>query len=569
MTFIEDDLPDVWPERAIAFLTSLAMGRTLADGVPFVLRRLEDETAKALLAREPDHPARERVVARVQAACLSLLDRLNADRTSEDTFNGWRYKHAREPENLWLRMRPVGIGRPPYNDTEPTPGEVDGRPMLAWDATFAAWARERFPRHGEAIAAFTERAAERWETWATGKGEQLDLAPGGRLFNLWRPWVANAMPDRVEPVEGTVEGTAVDLNDPSFWASYKPPQRFTILAAWITWTVWDELRAEIGTSLAREAATVAPGIPLPFAVTLASLAGPVWLSKDREVLSGQHSTGLAVAPGVDLATWTVVARHLPTLSARRAASWLAHVAWLAHSAGDRGASGVGWSARVQHDRSVAVRIEGGLTGLAAVLEINGKDAGGEVFAALEALAGVVLSVQTRPEEGLTGAIVAQVRRSRGSPGRPGFVSCTLSPWWSPGAVFGMVENADKAIVPVLWPPPPTEVLGTRIRNLGAALEEHALVELATHAREVVTLGGVVIGWRALAPELKAADVDALVDDWRKRERWVQVGTDRWMLGTSDPGLVAAGELIRQGGLLRESRARGGRNSAEKKRGGRR
>jgi hypothetical protein len=105
-----------------------------------------------------------------------------------------------------------------------------------------------------------------------------------------------------------------------------------------------------------------------------------------------------------------------------------------------------------------------------------------------------------------------------------------------------------------------------MRTFGAALEERALIQLATHAREVVSLGGVVIDWHELAPELKATDVDALVDDWRKDGRWVRVSHDRWMLGTSDPDLAAAGGLIRQGGAMREARARGGRKSAARKRG---
>lgn len=531
-----DNFADVWDQRALNYLCGLALGRTLAEGVPFVLGRLEnDDAAEALLACGPNHSARALVVERVRLACLSLFDACLI------MYDRLKIEHANDKSlNVW---RPVRIGREPYDGSQPLPGEIDGTTVLLWDAMFIAWARERFPGQSR-VADFTNGAAARWETWATGQGEQLDLAPGGRLLALWKPWCANATPFQSCQIE---------------------PDRFTRIAAWITGAVWDELRAEIGASLDREAALVAPGLTLPFANTRAQLAERAMLSKNGEVLSGHHSTGLAVAPGFDLSTWTAVARTLHTLSARRAVAWLARVAWLAHCAGDRGASGAGWSASVQHDRSVVVTVEGGLTGLASVLEINGKDAGGEVFAALEALAGVVLSVRTHPEAGLTGALIAQVRRTRGGPGRPGVVSCTLSPWWLPGAVHGLVENADRVIVPVLSPPP-VDVLAAPMRTFGAALEERALIQLATHAREVVSLGGVVIDWHELAPELKATDVDALVDDWRKDGRWVRVSHDRWMLGTSDPDLAAAGGLIRQGGAMREARARGGRKSAARKRG---
>ena len=330
--------------------------------------------------------------------------------------------------------------------------------------------------------------------------------------------------------------------------------------------VWRaELLPEVAARRDRETRTVAPGLPLPLAGARAHIAARVTLDDDRALVSGQNPTGLAVAPGVDLATWQAVASTLHTLSARRAGAWLAWVAWRAHAEGDRGAGGDGWAALTQPDGSVLVTVAGGLSGLAAVLGIAGKDAGGEVFAALEALAGVVLSAQTHPEAGLTGALVAQVRRIKGAPGRPGQVSCTLSPWWSPGVVHGLVQTSDRVIVPVLHPPP-VDVLAPRQHTFGAALEERALIELATHARDVVTLGGVALRWHDLAPELKPADVDRLVNDWRTRGRWTLVGAGRWMLGDSEPAIAAAGELIRQGGGLREARARGGKASAARKRG---
>lgn len=323
------------------------------------------------------------------------------------------------------------------------------------------------------------------------------------------------------------------------------------------------IRPEVEDRWEREDRGVASALPLPLASARARLTTRVMV-ENGAVLSGPVPTGLSVAPGVDLATFQAVASTLHTLSARRAVAWLARVAWEAHLAGDRGTKGEGWQAIQQYDRSVLVAVEGGLAGLAAVLGLRAKDAGREVFRALEALAGVVLSAQTKPEAGLTGALIAQVTRTRGGPGRPGVVSCTLSPWWSPGAVHGLLQNTDRVIVPVLAPPP-VDVLAACQQTHGAALEERALIELAVKAREVDRHGGVALRWNELAQGLGPDEVQRLLDHWRRQGRWLSKG-DRWMLGTADPDLAAAATLIRQGGAMREARARGGQASVARKRG---
>jgi hypothetical protein len=433
-------------------------------------------------------------------------------------------------------LRPLG----PWLDErerELPKSTVDGVPWLS--ARLADYLRAELGEHGtERAAAWLKRERERE---AERNADELQI-PGLPPRLAMAGWIVPVAVSGLEPGWG-VSAAALALARAVWRAEVKP---------------------EVAARLDRETRTVAPGLPLSFAGARASIATRVTVDGDV-VLSGTAPTGLTLAPGVDLATWQAVASTLHTLSARRAVAWLAWVAWRAHAEGDRGAGDDGWAALPQPDGSVLVTVAGGLSGLAAVLGIAGKDAGGEVFAALEALAGVVLSAQTRPEAGLTGAMVAQVRRRGGAPGRPGHVSCTLSPWWSPGAVHGLVQTSDRVIVPVL-PPPPVDVLAPRQHTLGAALEERALIELATHAREVVTLGGVALRWHDLAPNLKPADVDRLVNDWRTRERWTLVGAGRWMLGNSEPSLAAAGDLIREGGGLREARARGGKANAAKKRG---
>ena len=349
--------------------------------------------------------------------------------------------------------------------------------------------------------------------------------------------------------------------------------------------VWRaEVRREVADRRDRETRTMAPAMPWPFAQARVALATPVTVDGGI-VLSGTEPTGLAAAPGVDLATWKAPARparttaapgvdlatwqavasSLRTLSARRAVAWMASVAWKANAAGARGAEGEGWEAVRQHDGSVSVTVHGGASRLAAMLG-GGKDAGTDMYRALLALTAVRLSAETNPTAGLTGALVAQVKRFDGAPGRPAWMACTLSPWWSPGAVQGLVTDKDRVIVPVL-PPPPLSALAPRLHSHGAAMEERALIALATNARDVVKYGGGVIRWRELAPELRPADVDRLVEDWQTLGRWEPVGVDRWMLGTADSDLAAAGALIRQSGGIRETAAKGGRTTAEKKRKG--
>ena len=440
-------------------------------------------------------------------------------------------------------------------DQEPPASTVDGVPWLS--ARLADYLGAELGEHGATFAsAWMDRERDREAERTTDELEIPGLPPRPALVG-WTGGVA---------VEGLGPGWGVSAA--------------ALVLARAVWRA--EVRPEVADCRDRETRTVAPGLPLPFAGARATLAARVTVDGDA-VLSGTVPTGLAAAPGVDLATWRAPARptrttaapgvdlatwqavasSLRTLSARRAVAWLARVAWEAHTAGARGADGEGWEAIRQHDGSVSVTVHGGASRLAAMLG-GGKDAGTDMYRALLALTAVRLSAETNPKAGLTGALVAQVKRFDGAPGRPAWMACTLSPWWSPGAVQGLVTDKDRVIVPVL-PPPPVDVLGARLRPLGAALEERALIALATHARDVVRYGGGVIRWRELAPELRPADVDRLVKDWQTRGRWESVGVDRWMLGISDTELIAAGDLIREGGGMRETAAKGGRSTAEKKR----
>jgi hypothetical protein len=339
------------------------------------------------------------------------------------------------------------------------------------------------------------------------------------------------------------------------------PSHATVALALAVWIA--EVRPEMATEHDRRRRTYAPALPLPFAVARAGLTMRVEVLEDRKVRSGGTDTGLALAPGVDREVWTKLAGVLHTLTGRRVSWWAARIAWEAHNAGSRGVGGDGWQATIQHDRSVSVEVDGGKAGLADVVGVGGKDGGGEAYAVLHALCGVRVTVED-PTSRLSGTLISVVGHQRGGGGRRGRVWFTLSPWWSPGAVNDLIHNPDRVIVPVL-DVPPLDTITPQLHNLGATMEEQALIALATNAREVHRHGGVSWRWEELAERvhLRTEHAHRLIADWQERGRWEEIGSGRWMLGA---GKQAAGDLIREAGKMREERARGGRAASAAKRG---
>ena len=154
------------------------------------------------------------------------------------------------------------------------------------------------------------------------------------------------------------------------------------------------------------------------------------------------------------------------------------------------------------------------------------------------------------------------------------VYCTLSPWWVPGAVHALTVQRDRVLVPVI-DVPPFGSLSRQFYALGAAMEERALIELATNSREVDQFGGVALRWQELAGDLPWQHAEPLLATWQRVGRWIERPGGRWMLGESDEALRGAGEVIRRGGAQREHRAKGGRARVDasmgksRKRGGKR
>ena len=132
-------------------------------------------------------------------------------------------------------------------------------------------------------------------------------------------------------------------------------------------------------------------------------------------------------------------------------------------------------------------------------------------------------------------------------------------------MHALTVQRERVIVPVI-DVPPFGSLSRQFYTLGAAMEERALIELATHSREVEQLGGVALDWKALAGDLPWQHAEPLLATWQREGRWVEHPGGRWMLGECDDDLRRAGELIRRGGALREHRAKGGRARVDASRG---
>jgi hypothetical protein len=342
------------------------------------------------------------------------------------------------------------------------------------------------------------------------------------------------------------------------------------LAVWLR-----TVRPELERKLERELRTTAPALVFPMRKALTSLVGRVEVHPDaRTVLSGSAETLLEVAPSIELETWLCLAGTLHTVPARRAVAWLVRAAWLAYLGGDRGHDAGAWAAHKQADGSVLVSVLGGLDGLGQVIGGQHKDAGREVYDAMQALSGVLLSAETSADAGMTAPLVQQVSRTRGARGQPGMVYCTLSPWWVPGAVHTLTVQRERVLVPVI-DVPPFGSLSRQFYALGAAMEERALIELATNSREVDQFGGVALRWQELAGDLPWQHAEPLLATWQRVGRWIERPGGRWMLGESDEALRGAGEVIRRGGAQREHRAKGGRARVDasmgksRKRGGKR
>jgi hypothetical protein len=550
---------------------ALAAGMAVSNWAPFRTREgLWDAAVRAgreVLAEDPNELAKR--------ADQAMVDRLGREIQTQA---------ARFLEGLVLPEVPR------------EPGGWGAREALPWHEALALCVSRRLlqrPRqaweHLERVKVDWEQVEADREAWLRAREaeEPASLADGvpWLSFQLARflrdelgaPDVADGWMERERERTARAAHPALPLELPPVcalpgWsynvARHLSPGPGVSAALWsLALAVWEKrIFPELERRAERELRTIAPALTMPHRVAMASLVRAVDVHPEaRAVLSGSVETRLAVAPGVDLETWRVAAGTLHTLPALRAFAWLAGAAWQAYRAGDRGHDGSAWSARVQGDGSVRVTVLGGLDGLGQVIGLQHKSAGQEVYSALEALAGVVLSAETSREAGLTGALVAQVSRTRGGGGRAGVVSCTLSPWWVPGAVQGLIAHRDRVIVPVLGVPP-FEDLSPALRRLGAAMEERALIELAIHSRDVVTLGGVVLDWRALAGDLSWTHAERLLDVWQREGRWVDCGAGRWMLGDGDPDVSAAAELIREGGKIREHGAKGGKESGKVRRG---
>jgi hypothetical protein len=563
----EATLEDLQRWERLVSSPALAVGLAVSNWAPFRAREgLWDAAVRAgreVLARDSSELARpddqalvDRLGREIQTQAARFLEGLTWPEVPREPA-GWGARealpwceaaalavHRRSLPHLWWRAE-VGAGEEldaardawlREREAEEPASLVDGVPWLSWQ--LARFLRDEL-RAAEIAEGWLERERER-----TAEIAHPELPMGQGPACVLPGWLHNVAKHLSSPGPGVSAATYA-----------------LALTVW-----WRTVRPELELELERKLRTTAPALVSPMRQALTSLVDRVDVHSDaRTVLSGSRETRLAMAPGIELEAWRGLASTLHTVPARRAVAWLSRAAWLAYLGGDRGHDAGAWWARKQTDGSVLVHVQGGLDGLGHVIGGQHKDAGREVYEAMQALSGVVLSAETSADAGMTAPLVQQVSRTRGGGGRPGTVSCTLSPWWVPGAVHALTVQRERVIVPVI-DVPPFGSLSRQFYTLGAAMEERALIELATHSREVEQLGGVALDWRALAGDLPWQHAEPLLATWQREGRWVEHPGGRWMLGECDDDLRRAGELIRRGGALREHRAKGGRARVDASRG---
>ena len=344
------------------------------------------------------------------------------------------------------------------------------------------------------------------------------------------------------------------------WKSYNTPPALAMLALGV-WdgVVWPALEREAA-SRERAERWHAPGLPL-------TVARPVLTQGRRVNVDDLGAAGLALVPTADIDLLRAVLGALHTLAGHRLLRWFPAVAW--RTAVEGGFQDGAVFATMNHAGGVAITVQGGIQGLAAVTGSTSKKDASALRDALNALVNVGSAEwATEVERGCVSGLVSSLQFRRGGPGHPGEVVITLPPLWTPGAVHRVPRGLPSRVVaPVLSVPGLPRGL-ERLAPALAALDSEAVIFLATHAAELVSEGGVRIPWGRLASERQINDaaLRTALAWWTDEEpRWARSG-ERWTLADR-PELAGARALLAESGDMRIRASVNGRLRAKAKREG--
>jgi hypothetical protein len=460
----------------------------------------------------------------------------------------------------------------------------DAGPAAARDL-LAEWLRDL----GDPVAAdlWQDNETKRLDLpLAEGAGAAVALPlPGvpelpGRVWNswLWRPEAldrADAWLDAPNLTPG--QGVTIAHNP-------RPPAAWKALAGGL----WRRLRAELEKERAYDRRRASPSMVAPLVRRVAEFAclrgGKVWVDDDRRVtVSGGRR--LAVGPTTDAETarWAAQAGGvLGTMTAQRWVRWAPLVVYEAQRA--RLTRSRAWSDEdgiVTADadgEGVLVEVRGGWQGLARV--VTGT-ASCKAIGFMQALVDVLWDSQLHDDA--TGTVrrllTERPTSTRGSKhSGAGVVRLRLSLWWGAGVVHDYPTRL-RRLVPIL-PVPPLPPGLPRVHAGLAAIDLAATAELAEHADELPTRGGVAIPWERLADDaaVKRAHLHDALNLWQRgpAPRWARTPAGLWRLAETDEtqaardSLEALGEIVqggREAGQGSVAKRAAARRRSDRKKGG--